>query len=451
MIKISEQKGIVIIIAFAVLGVLVLLSIYFISFAITESKISESHKIATRTYYLAEAGINEAIWKLKNDDVWKNNFIDENLNPDPQGKYWSDSFIAGSVLGGSYTVTIQNSACAMGEITSTATFETAQRVVKTKVFKGQISPLEDYIIFTGGPSENIYISSTNPLNIHNGSLFSNNNINIKDLSVVNVDNLALAHNNINVSFLSQLNAANGRCAKGECSVNCPDYMEGCSECPPAQKPMPSIDFDSSDPNSYLEMAKNDNCSSVRTDGKTNCVFTPGEFENLMWPNPDLTLPADTVIYVTGDVNIRADQILRLEGVLVADRDINLGKDYYWTSKKPPYLRLGFSQLIIDRPGSPEENKPAGILTKRKINGGGWFGFGVESLDVHGLVYAGDEMSFSSVGASMTINGGIAVRKFTLSSMWYGVDIWLDSDVIADTFKSSAYSPVITIDHWEETY
>jgi len=443
--KEKRKKGVILIVAFLTLGILLLLGVYFLSFTLTDSRISKSQVSATQTYYLAEAGVNEAIWKLKNDSIWKNNF---ETNPD-----WESEVVTRDPAlfpGGSYQFKVENFDNAYGEITSTAKLllsegKFAQRIVKTKVFKAQGSPLSDYNILAGGPSENIYISSTSPLNIHNGSIFANNNINIKYGSVVNVDSKALAGNNINVSGNSQLNAAQGRCSKNYCTIeNCTESPE---QCPPASVSMPPIDFDSISPSSYLNLAKSSDCSLIRTDGKTNCVFTLQEFEDLMWSNQDLTLPSDTVTYITGDINIRADQILRVDGVLVADRDLNIGDDLCWTSKNPPYLRCGSSQLIITRPGTPEDDKPAGLLVKRKINSSEW----VASLNITGLIYAGDEMKLISLGAAVEIHGGIAVRKFTLSSLWQGVNIYLDSDVVADTFKQPIYSPVITVEHWEESY
>ncbi|GAI57320.1 unnamed protein product [marine sediment metagenome] len=66
MIKKNCQKGTVVIITFLVLVILLLLGSYFLVFAITETRISKSQEAGARTYYLAEAGINELIWKIKN-------------------------------------------------------------------------------------------------------------------------------------------------------------------------------------------------------------------------------------------------------------------------------------------------------------------------------------------------------------------------------------------------
>jgi len=445
----KTKNGSVLIFAILILAVMLFLASYFISFSLTGSQMSSSQANATKTYYLAEAGIQEAIFKLKNDASWKNAFETKPTTEDPTCSSWSISPYKRSPAlfeNGAYEIGVKNLGCAKAEITSTSTIifssgRIAQRVVKIKVFKAMGNPISDFSVFTGGSSENIYIKSTDPLNIYNGSLFSNNNINIKYSSRVNVDNKALAHNQINVSSNSELEATT--CSANICDSGCATSIE----CPPAEIPMPPLDF-----NFYYQAAENSDCSFLRIDGKTNCLFTPKEFENLMWQNyPGLSLPEGAVAYISGDINIRAGQILTVNGVLAADRDANIGEDYCWTSGEYPFLRCGSSQVIVNRPGLPAENKPAGILAQRKINTGGWLGFGTKALDINGLIYAGDEIKISSVGAFIEIHGGIASRKFSLSSMWNGVDIYLDSDVITDTFGNPEYSPIITIDHWEEEY
>ena len=443
------KNGSVLIFAILLLATMLLLSSYFISFSLTGSRMSQSQIYAAKSYYLAETGIQEAIFKLKNDDSWKNAFETLTTVDDPTCSSWSISPYKRSPAlfeNGAYEIGIENLGCVKAEITSTSTItfssgRIAQRVVKIKVFKAMGNPISDFSIFTGGSSENIYIKSTDPLNIYSGDLFSNNNINIKYSSKVNVDNKALANNQINVSSDSELNAIT--CSADVCDVGCATS----TECPPAEVSMPPLDF-----NFYRQAAENSDCSFLRTDGKTNCLFKSKEFEKLMWQNyPGLSLPEEAVTYIRGDINIRAGQILTVNGVLVADRDIEIGKDNCWTSSEYPFLRCGSSRVIVNRPGLPEENKPAGILAKRKIKTGSWLGFGTRALDINGLIYAGDEVKISSVEAFIEIHGGIASRKFKSSSMWEGIDIYLDPDVITDTFGDPEYSSVITIDHWEEEY
>ena len=351
------EKGTLLILAVLILGILILLGVYFLTFSLTESRISESQKVATQTYYLAEAGISEAIWKLKNDPVWSSNFITAPICED-----WEASFIRDPVFfpGGSYEISIKNTSCGNGIITATSSIGSSQRRLEIKVFRAQDNPVSNFNIFTGGPGENIEIRFTDPLNIYDGDIFCNNNMNIKQSSKVYLDGdrKAMAHNNITISANSELNATS--CSKNICDLGCE-----VDECSPDQIGMPQIDFDSATSSSYLERAKNSDCSLIRTDGKTNCVFTTTEFEDLMWDNyPALFLPTSTVTYVTGDVNIRAAQELTVNGVLAADRDINIGDDNCWNYSGPPFSRCGFCRLEVYRPGVPGDDKPSGIFAKR---------------------------------------------------------------------------------------
>jgi len=447
----EREKGVILIFAILVLSIILFTSIYFISFSLTGSKISLSQANATKAYYLAEAGVEEAIFKLKNDASWKNAFETQPTIEDPNCSSWSiPDYERNPVLfdQGSYKISIENLGCARAKITSISAIiiegkKIAQRVIKTEVFKSinTDNNISNFGIFTSGSSENITISSVSPFNIHNGSIFSNNKIKLQFSSDVNVDEKALANNKIDISswpFTSYLNASS-ICANNICEGDC---SEGC---PPAEVLMPKLGF-----NSYLQASKNNDCSLIRTDGETNCYFSSSEkFEKMLWDNyPDIIL--NGVIYVNGDINIRAGQDMVVNGTLVSGegKNINIGEENAWFRSEWPYVRYGSCNIKIYR---PSENSPSGILAQKKINIGGWLGTGAESLYIEGLVYSGHEMKVSSINAPIEIHGGIATSKFTLSSMWNGVDIYLDSDAIIDTFGNSEYSPVISINHWEEEY
>ncbi|XOB41992.1 MAG: hypothetical protein ACKKMS_01275 [Candidatus Nealsonbacteria bacterium] len=185
------NKGIITIIAFFSLGILLLLSVYFLSFALTESKISKSQEAGNRAYYLAEAGINQAIWKLKNDEIatagdpaWKSDFITK-----PGCENWSANFEKTDPLfpNSFYRVEIQNSACGRGRIVSKATInlngKTAQRVIKTTVFKALADPLEKAAIFAGGKELKIKRSQ---VRVYDGNIFSNGKLVIENFSNVEV-------------------------------------------------------------------------------------------------------------------------------------------------------------------------------------------------------------------------------------------------------------------------
>ncbi len=446
-------QGSTLVVAMVILGVMVFLVAYLFSFTSTGLKMADSYELSTKAYYLAEAGSSEAVFKLKNDPVWKSAFETMPTSTDPTCSRWSIApYTRNSALepNNSYEITVSNLGCAKAEITSVGKIKfgeatIAQKVMRIKVLKAVGNTVSQYAVFSSGASENLEIGSTNPLYIHDGALFSNNLLKIKDGSVVQVDGKTLAVGNISISKDSQLQAV--ACGKDLCQAGC----NPSTECPPTAAAAPPLNFITG-PDSYLAQATSSDCSPIRSDGKTNCLFSPSEFEKMMWQHyPQLSLPLGATVYITGDANIRAGQELTVNGTLVADRDINLGTSLCWSRSEYPYLRCGFVRLIVVRPGTPDDNLSSGLLAQRKINTSSWLGFGFSALDISGLMYSGDETKLSSVAAPIVIHGAVVARKFTLSSLWNGTDIYLDSDVIVDTFKNPEYSPVITIDHWEEKY
>ncbi|PIU16324.1 hypothetical protein COT20_00660 [bacterium (Candidatus Gribaldobacteria) CG08_land_8_20_14_0_20_39_15] len=446
----QNKPGSILIIAILVLSVMSFLATYLLSFTLIGSKMTKSYELNTNAYYLSEAGLSEAVFKLKNDSVWKNAFETMPTIEDPDCSSWSITpFVRSAVLGtnNNYEIIVANLGCAKAEITITARINSsnslsARKIIKTQAFKAIGSPVIQHAIFTSGASENMEISATNPLRVHNGALFSNNILKVKNGSVVQVDDKALAVGNILLSSGGQIEGT--ACSSNLCDANC----AASTECPPQAIASPPLDFDSTSTASYFWQAQNSDCASVRQDGKTDCLFTSEEFEEMLWHNPELSLPVNAVVYVSGDINVKADQKLTINGVLAANRDINLGLLPYWSRSEPPYDRYGFSQVIVAR---PDDNLPSGLLAKRKITTSSWLGREGSALNVHGLMYSGDETKLSSAAAAIVITGGIAARKLTISSLWNGLDIYLDLDVIADTFGNSQYSPTVTVDHWEEEY
>lgn len=461
-----QQKGVVLILASMTLGILLLLSTYFLRFSLTETKISQNQIVAAKTYYLAEAGVNEAIWKLKNDSTWKDNF-----ETNPGCETWSASFTREGILfpDASYQVSIENLSCARGQIFATSTFsladtKTAQRVIKTKVFKSLGSLTGNGAVFSGGNSENINISASN-INIYDGNLLGNNNVNINWWSEVNVyddpateivEGKILANNNLNISASSITNATSF-CAKNVCLGDCLD--EGC---PPSTIDMPMVDFDSEDENSYknkAQAAQDSGFCSVLCDGvecETKCVFTSNEFEDLLWnigKDSTLTLNND-ITYVTGSIDIKGGRRLIINGVLIADSTINIGERYCWSRQGEK--DCGFNQITINDPGV---DISSGLLTKNKLNFGPYSS--IQSIEVVGLIYANDEIRIVSLPYTFNLTGGILGRKVSITSAWQDFNIYLDNLIVLEGLwagpqppeggESPPFSPIVTIEHWEEAY
>lgn len=462
--KTYQERGIIIIIASLTLTLLLILGSYFLSFVVAESKISDSQVVATQAYYLAEAGVHEAIWKLKNDVVWQNGFQDS-----PGCYTWSANFSRSNVLipNSSYQVQIQNSACARGQITSLAKINLAdgrivQRELRVKVFKSIGSLTKDSAVLSGGTSENISVNFSD-IDIYDGNLSCNNNLNAL-LSTINVhdnplttdilEGKVLVVNNIQkvVSSIS----GTGVCSKNICDGDC---SEGC---PPLEvADMPSVDFDSANPKSYYNKAQvlesNNQCSvlcnGVQCDN--NCIFTQSEFDDLLWQigqGGTLTLN-NGVTYVTGPIDLKGERKIIVNGILTADGTINIGESNCWTRQGDK--DCGYDQITVNDPG---ENEPSGILSKGKINFGSYSAW--QDINITGLVYSCDEMKLVSIPRIFQITGGLLARKMSFTSVWANVNIYLDNTIIAEGIWGEAeppsgtdppYSPIITIEHWEEAY
>jgi hypothetical protein len=408
--KPRNNKGAALIITVLLTMVILFLAIYYLSFSLTEKRISKSQVSGVNTYYLAEAGIADMVFKLKNDESYKNSF---ETNP-----AWTASFTRTNPFGantGSYTVTITNSALARGEIISTGLVDigggkTSQRIVKTTVFRamGEGSTLNT----SGYADGNIDITASR-VNFSGGNTHSNGNILIQLVSRVNVSHDLNATGNYNKSWLSTVSVG------GTIHAHNSPYS-------PAAEPiaMPAIDFDSDDPNSLKNRA--------------TITYTSAQFSTLMNNNQNLTLPGP-ITFVTGDIEIKGDQNLIINGLLVSQRDVLVGKDRCRNS------RCGNSMVTVNH----TDGVPAGLIAKRKI----LFGVYTEGANINGLLYANDQLDIGSLPSEgFNVVGAAVARKLSIISCWQPLNITFNSDNILELSGSGGeFSPVITVEHWEEEY
>jgi len=170
--------------------------------------------------------------------------------------------------------------------------------------------------------------------------------------------------------------------------------------------------------------------------------------------PDGTLTLNNEItYVTGGIELKGGRRLQINGTLVADSTIDIGEKQCWTNNGQK--DCGYDQITVSDPG---EGKPSGILTKGKINFGLYSSY--QNFEIVGLVYANDEISLVSMPSAFTIRGGILGRKISVTSAWHNLNIYLDNTIITEGIWGGSkppegtappYSPVVTVEHWEESY
>lgn len=405
---IKQNRGVALILTILLMSLVLFLSLYLLTFTLTENRISRSQAWGAKTYYLAEAGIQEMVWKLKNDTAYKESF---ETAPD-----WSTSFTRTNPFGadnGSYTVSIVNSNLAHATITSTGTInlglgKTSRRIVKTYVYRalGQ-SGVKNNCGFADG---DINISYS-LVNFHDGSAYSNNVFNINGNSTVNID--------------TDLNATGNYLESKSSTVTVGGVIHAANNPPAADFiTMPAVDFDSASSNSFKNRA--------------TVSYTQSQFDDLMANNKNLIL-AGPITYVDGDVDLRGAQNLTINGLLIIGGDLIVGHSLCRGS------RCGLSSLTVNHTAG----QAAGVLAKRKINFESWTG----AVDVTGIIYANDQLTLSSlpIGFSFNAAGGLIGRKLAITSIWQPININYDNTILTEVLGATDFSPVITVEHWEEEY
>ncbi|MEK7557613.1 MAG: hypothetical protein AAB530_00165 [Patescibacteria group bacterium] len=408
--RFKQKDGVALLITILIMFLLLFLGIYVLNFSLTETKIANSQINGAKTYYLAEAGINEMVWKLKNNTDYKQNF---ETNPT-----WTASFTRNEPFGansGSYTTSIVNTSLAHGTITSTGTSNAnnnaSQRIIKTYIYRalGQTN-MGDNGSYADG---NIDISFSK-VNFYNGNAHSNNKFTLNGYgTVVNIEKDLNAVGQYSKNWPAQANVGG--------TIHSANY-------PPAASPidMPAVDFDSDDLNSYKNRA--------------TITYSESQFDDLLKNNQNLVLN-NPITYVNGNVKLRGSHNLTINGLLVVSSDITIGSNFCWS----PFYHCGLSSITVNH----STGQAAGILAKRKII----FNYNAGEVNITGLVYANDQLSILNfpIGSNFIVVGGLVSRKLTITSWYRTLNIYYNNDVLADTFEVTQFSPTITVEHWEEEY
>ena len=464
----NKEKGTIIIIAVIAMTILMSISGYLISSLITEMEVLSGMQQSEKAYYLAESGINKAIWMLENNDEWADNFVDPGLNPDSEGNFWSEN-LTGELSEGSYEVEIQNTR--MGEAQIRAIAKTpfmeseARREAEVTVYKPFESPTEDSAVFSGGGGSNVKISDTN-LTINDGNLFSNHNLLLSGNTTLNlfgededlVRGHILATQNINIGGNVDLEEYNAACSRNIC------YDE-CQRCPPDSTSLPTVDFDSDDEDSFKSRAQEnqdeDNCSiTCNPPGEDpyqcsdRCILSENELEDILWEvgKDGEIVFENEITYVTGSMNIKGGRSVFSEGMIVADRSIEVGVDEDW--RRGGDRQEGTSHIEII---NEDWSSPSGLLSKRSIKLGS-YGLQDESV-IEGAIYAGNRVELFDLDEKLTVKGGLMGRQFELINLQEGLEIDFEDElilvslgyIIDDEIQKPSFAPVLEVDRWEEVY
>lgn len=413
--KNKKRKGVALIIVLILNSLIFILGASFISNAAIESKIVKSQSESIKAYYIAESGIQEAIWKVQNDAEWKNNFENDAA--------WENNIIREDALCAEckYIVSIKNSDLAQAEIISSGTKKVGEDAYAKRAAKTGINKLVEGIDST--EIENLKSSALIVdgdidvwgLNLKvDGNSFSSGNTDVKLWSIVNVTGSANALGNISKDSSSVFNASLFQ------SQNNPPVPE------PAN--IPSISFDSAGDAQSLK-------AKAQALGE---VYSAENFKALLESMPDVNL--NGIFYVTGNINIKRGTSLTIDGALVSDGSITIGDDWQWWDVCSP---SDASLKVNSVSGSP-----SGIFAKNQIS----VKMCVKGIEINGVVYAGNSILFSSLSNSFLANGSVITKHLEGTGLWKPVNINFNQEILIDSLaKNNVFSPLINFGHWEEIY
>jgi hypothetical protein len=396
----TKERGVIILIAFLSMGILSLLAVHFISFTLTESDMSESESVSNKAYYLAEAGINDAIWKLNNDPEFKNNFLNGTLGE-------SDDILRNNVFGdedSSYEISFISTAFAEAEIIATSTHKIgdseAHRVIKTYVNKALGTANDwDCAIFSGLRGDekdgDISITGSNAKVTVSGSRFHAN----KDIDIIGSSSLLTINN-------GGLTAGGKIKLQGSSS----DIVlnDSYQEAPTSTIDMPILDFEA-----WEERATQN--------------YTSKQFKDL--PSGSVL---NGIIYVSNSVVLSgSDYHLTVNGVLIING----------------YLKLSGSQLNVTV--NYDQNYGGGLLVNGNLKVSG----SDACLDIEGLIYTSKELRMSGSSLDFICTGAIIASDIKMSGSNINMDIFFNAEYFQTSLDSgmNPESNIVRINHWEEVY
>lgn len=401
--------------------VLVAITYLFADALFGELAIARNNKGAQVAFSLAEAGTQEAIYRVQYDTTARNTFLNTTTGVTT---FTHDPALIGP---GAYSVTIQNSAKGVATITSIGTYTMGTRIARREIKVGIAQatqppayPYDGAIFGAGGAGESIadidfwYAS----VNIYGGSILSNRDINFKFGADVNIEKSVEAGRDVTVNWPSHVDCNclindDGDPETPQCSTS-----PGCAPVEgAATKSMPQIDFDSSSPNSYKNQAiSQGHYFSRQQDFKTDAIFPK-------WSERTF----EGIYYIDSPLDIDWGRTMRMNGVIATSGSIS----------------VSFGQLLL---APPTGGGPSGALTQGSLTVGT-----IGNFSGTGLVYTGDRFQIdASIPYNMNLTGGILSRRTWISG-FRTTNIYLDADVINAVLATPSDTPVIEINHWEEEY
>lgn len=400
--------------------VLLSASYFYASSLLGELAIARNNRASSVAFSLAEAGVQEAIYRVKRPtSIERAQFGLQNgfsaFNHDPA-----------LLQQGGYTVDITNNGPYVATVKSIGTYRTGNRLTKREIRVGIAEASATYaggaIFGAGGAGESIADLDfwAAAVNIFKGSIFSNRDINLKFGANLKVESAYTdpLDSNIRIDAVDLYrNLVN---QNSELACNCLIEDDGD---PNTQQCTPSPGCNPTSLINPLGMPQM-NFDYYKTLAGVQYYGSQKDFKKEFAEDSSKTY--NGVVYIDGTLDLDGDRNMTMNGVLAASGSISITK----------------GQLTI----APGTDGFSGVLTQRDFIVGSEGNF-----NGTGLIYSSDRAEFdSSTTYSTNLIGGILTRR-TWFSGYRAVNITLDPTIINNTLKNSGESPVIEINHWEEQY
>lgn len=423
--KICEKSktGYVMIIVLIMMMVLVAASYLYADALFSELIIARNNKGAQAAFSLADAGVQEAIYRVQYDPTANNTF---RYTETGQTTFNHNPAL---INNGSYSVTIQNISFGTATITSVGLFQmglrTARREIRVSIAQATSPPPydDDAALFShsaGGQSTGDFEFDDATIIVYGGSIASGRDISLDDTTMtiekgVRYDrNLVSDDSTVNCNCLIE---DDGDPLTTQCGDN-----PGCAfQSQPAGQ-MPEVDFDSSSLNSYKQRA----VSLGQYYDSQNDFFTETGF------SAGTTKTFSGVIYIEGSLDLDSNRTLIMNGVVAGSGTITIGKN------SGPQAN---GTLTINNPGP---GQASGVLTLHDfiINRNGNF-------SGTGLIYSGIKVDIQNSNNNVELTGGILSRRILVNERT--LIVHFDQAIINQTLDNPSETPVIEINHWEEEY
>ncbi len=397
----KNPKGFIVIAVSVVITALLFISGYLVEQSFSESRIAKSENSATKAYYIAESGVNEAIYLLKNNPTWRLGFLSGTLN----NEIYSRNNVFDN--NGSYSISATSIASGLVDITVTGYFsignEQSQRVIKTRLARATGTGLnwsQSFYAGGQGAQQNGNLTIERNCTINGGKIHANQLVKVTSKSTLTVNNAQVsASNNIIVNNQSTLVLNNSTQSEGTSIIA-----------------LPQVDIDSPSPTSLKNRA--------------NQTYTSTAFS---------ALPSGTVLngitFVTGNANWNNKNIT-INGILAASGNITVN------------LSSGNSFLINVNGGTG-----SGLISKSGI----YLNLNSGNFTANGLLYtpAAISVNFNDTNPIFDLTGGLIGWHVTFSGNDNGTCvITYNQDVLStplDPVYNGNESPIIEVNHWEEQY